>query len=370
MRTPRHSERAPRSSPLPLGIAAVAAIALLDWRTGVDISPEIFYVVPVALAAWASGRAPALVLSAASALGWLLADALGGHGWAVALWNVSGGLAVLLTLALALPAVRRILDERARLVAELRESLQAERKAREELATASRELTRSNAELEQYAHVAAHDLKSPLVAVGGFVQLAQRHLGPEPDPKAALCLEEALGGVLRMEALIEDLLAYSKAGAGAEPRGRVDTGAALQEALANLRAEVEANGARVSFDALPPVVARHREVVQLFQNLVGNALKYRGTERPTVQIGGERAGGEGVFFVRDNGPGIDPADAERVFRLFQRLPGTAARPGTGIGLAVCKKIVESLCGRIWIESTPGRGATFRFTLPLEDGRGR
>jgi chemotaxis family two-component system sensor kinase Cph1 len=202
------------------------------------------------------------------------------------------------------------------------------------------------------------------VAVGGFVQIAKRHLGPDPDPKAELCLDEALGGVKRMEALIEDLLAYSKAGAGAEPREPTGTDAALGEALANLRAGIEASGARVSFDPLPRVVGRHREIVQLFQNLVGNALKYRGTGSPRVHIGIERIGQEHIFFVRDDGPGIDPADAQRVFGLFQRLPAASQTPGTGIGLAVCKKIVESLGGRIWVDSRPGEGATFRFTLPL------
>ena len=177
------------------------------------------------------------------------------------------------------------------------------------------------------------------------------------------CLDEALAGVKRMEALIEDLLAYSRAGAGAEPREPTDPAGALNEALANLRGEVEGRGAQVTFDELPRVVARHRELVQLFQNLVGNALKFRGTDPPRVHVGIDHVGEECIFYVRDNGPGIDPADAQRVFGLFQRLPGAAQTPGTGIGLAVCKKIVESLGGRIWVDSKPGEGATFRFTLP-------
>jgi signal transduction histidine kinase len=349
-------------------LIATGGIALLDWWTGVDINPEIFYVIPVAAAAWLSGKGPAVALSAAAATGWFVADVVGGHGYGIAVWNAGGGLAVLLTVALALATVRRYLDERSRLVGGLRASLRVQGEAKEDLFKSSSELARSNAELEQYAYVAAHDLKSPLVAVGGFVQLAKRHLGPDPDPKAALCLDEAMGGVRRMEALIDDLLAYSKAGAGAEPRGPTDTTAMLQEVLATLRAEIEERGGQVSFEPLPWVVARPREVVQLFQNLVGNALKFLGSDPPHVHIGIERIGQEQVFFVRDNGPGIAPADAQRVFGLFQRLPGATQTPGTGIGLAVCKKIVESLGGRIWVDSKPGEGATFRFTLPLVEQR--
>lgn len=354
-----------------LGLGIVAAIAALDWWTGAEVAPEIFYVIPVALAAWFSGRGPALVLSGAAALGWLLVGWLSGrdgvNAW-IPLWNAGAGFLVLLTLTLALASVRRNLDEHARLVEALHRSLRAQRAAREELARRSRELERSNAELEQFAYAAAHDLKSPLVAVGGFVQLARRHLGADADPKVPFCLDEALGGVRRMEALIEDLLAYAKAGAGTEPREPADTAAAVAEALDNLRGEIEGSGAQVSVGELPRVVARHRELVQLFQNLLGNGLKFRGDEPPRVHVGVERSGEEEVFFVRDNGTGIDPADARRVFGLFQRLPGASRTPGTGIGLAVCKKIVESLGGRIWVESRRGEGATFRFTLrPADKG---
>ena len=170
-----------------------------------------------------------------------------------------------------------------------------------------------------------------------------------------------------MEELIDDLLAYSGVGRGTRELETVDTGRALEEALTNLSAEIASCGARVTGANLPLVPGHPTEFVQLFQNLVGNALKFRAEEPPVVQVGVEERPGEWVFSVRDNGIGIDPAESDRIFRLFERLHGGSEYPGTGIGLAICKKVVDAQGGRIWVESDPGKGSTFSFTVPRPKG---
>lgn len=341
-----------RKRALFLGAAAVLAVGIADYLTGIELSLEIFYVAPVYYVAWRAGRGPGFALAAAAALTWLAADQAAGHRYALVhapYWNALGGFLVFALLAAVTAGSRALVAER--------------EAARRALARKTRELERSNAELEQYAAAAAHDLKSPLVAVGGYLQLLRRKLGDGLDPSCADYLDQALRGAERMEALIEDLLAYARIGKGERAPAPVDANTALDEALANLAAEVEAAGARVTRDHLPVVPGFPREFVQLFQNLVGNALKFRGEDPPQVHVGVQEGPQKWVFSVRDNGIGIDPASAEKVFGLFERLHGPAQYPGTGLGLALCKKIVESHGGRIWVESAPGQGATFFFTVP-------
>jgi light-regulated signal transduction histidine kinase (bacteriophytochrome) len=350
----RRSQRKKRT--FALGVAAVAAVGIADYLTGIELSLEVFYVAPVSYVAWRAGLWPGLLLAAGAALTWLAADQAAGHRYALAqapYWNALGGFLVFALLAAVTARTRALAAEG-----------EASRRA---LARKTRELERSNAELEQYAAAAAHDLKSPLVAVGGYLQLLRRKLGSACDPSCAAYLDQAVRGTERMEALIDDLLAYARVGKGERAPELADANAALDEALANLAAEVEASGARISRDRLPAVPVSYRELVQLFQNLVGNALKFRGEAPPQVHVGVQEGPDEWVFSVRDNGIGIDPAHADKVFGLFERLHGPAEYPGTGLGLALCKKVVESRGGRIWVESQPGQGATFSFTVPRTEG---
>ena len=227
---------------------------------------------------------------------------------------------------------------------------------------AEEELRRSNEELERFAYVASHDLQEPLRTVTSYVQLLARRYRDKLDADAAEFIEFAVQGAMRMQRLIEDLLAFSRVGTRAAALVPTDANAALDAALENLKAAAGEAGATLTRGPLPTVLADPVQLGQLFTNLVGNAVKFRGTEPPRVQIGAERDGTQWVFRVRDNGIGIDPQYFERIFVIFQRLHGRNEYPGTGIGLAVCRKIVERHGGRIWVESEEGGGATFSFTL--------
>jgi PAS domain S-box-containing protein len=235
--------------------------------------------------------------------------------------------------------------------------------AEERLAQKVAELARSNAELEQFAYVASHDLQEPLRMVANYTQLlAERHRG-KLDAQSEKYIRYAVDGATRMQAMIQDLLAFSRAGRGDKEEQSVNTDAALNEALCNLRPVIAESGAVVDFASLPKVRGNHTQIVQLFQNLVGNAIKFRGENTPLVGVGVERKNGECIFFVKDNGIGIAKEHASVIFSIFQRLHTRSEYPGNGIGLAICKKIVERYGGRIWVESNEGQGATFRFSLP-------
>ena len=247
-----------------------------------------------------------------------------------------------------------------RRLAEQNERLQQEIAAREETQAA---LLRSNAELEQLAYVASHDMQEPLRMVASYLQLvAQRYKG-QLDADADEFIGFAVDGAKRMQALINDLLAYSRVGTRARPFEPTDCNKVMQTALANLGVAIVESGAQITHDELPTVMGDSSQLVQLFQNLIGNAIKFRGTEPMRVHVGAEADDGHWQFSVRDNGIGIAPEYHQRIFVMFQRLHGRTEYPGTGIGLAICKKIVERHGGTVWVESQPGQGSTFKFTIP-------
>ena len=255
---------------------------------------------------------------------------------------------------------------RARILREL----SAVREANEALAAHAAELQRSNAELEQFAYVASHDLQEPLRKVTSFCQLLQRRYGGQLDEKADQYIEFAVDGAKRMQVLINDLLAFSRVGRSGQDLGPVACDAALAGATANLSAQIGQAGAVIEAGPLPAVRAQLTLMTVVFQNLLSNALKFKGEQPPRIDVTADRDGAFWSFSVTDNGIGIEPQYADRVFLIFQRLHDRAAYPGTGIGLAMCRKIIEYFGGRIWLDTGVADGARFCFTVPaLTDDEG-
>ncbi|HEX9113231.1 MAG TPA: ATP-binding protein, partial [Nitrospirota bacterium] len=295
-----------------------------------------------------------------------------------------------------------IYDARQRLIVaiETLQDMTEFKRTGEELEKKTRELTRSNAELERFAHAASHDLKAPLFSIAGFAEVLEEKYGDRLDINGRKFLSYIMEGTDRMKRLIEDLLAYARVTTKARPLAPVDCAAVVEAAVSNLRSAIGESGARVTASELPVVSGDETQLLQLFQNLIGNAINYRSTAPPEIRISAhplsgapeEKAGEAGrvpvavagspgtanvresrristddkgwLFSVADNGIGIERRHFEKIFQLFQRVhPEDSAYPGTGIGLALCDKIVERHGGRIWVESEPGRGSTFYFTIP-------
>jgi light-regulated signal transduction histidine kinase (bacteriophytochrome) len=222
--------------------------------------------------------------------------------------------------------------------------------------------------LEQFAYVASHDLQEPLRMVSSYTQLLARRYKGKLDADADEFIAFAVDGALRMKRLLNDLLAYSRVSTRGHPLRSISSEAVLDQTLANLQVAITESQATITHDPLPIVLADQTQLLQLFQNLIANALKFRAEQPPEVHISAEARGREWLFSIRDNGIGIDPQFADRIFVIFQRLHNQADYPGTGIGLAICKRIVERHAGRIWVESQPGQGATFYFTLPAVEAK--
>jgi len=237
-------------------------------------------------------------------------------------------------------------------------------RAQAEVRRTSANLQRSNAELQQFAYITSHDLFEPLRMIASYLQLLERHSKDELDDRSREFIGFALDGAKRMDALIRDLLAYSRVDARGASLAPSDAQQAFDAAVANLKVAIEESGAVISHEPLPSVRADAVQLTQLFQNLIGNAIKFRGTEPPRIHIGAHRSDSEWIFSIRDNGIGIESKYFERIFVIFQRLHTRQEYAGTGMGLAICKKIVERHGGRIWVESTPGKGATFFLALPV------
>lgn len=244
------------------------------------------------------------------------------------------------------------------------------RQVQETLAKQAEELKRSNTELEQFAYVASHDLQEPLRMVRSYTELMEKRLAAQLDDKNRKYMRYIVEGAERMQSLINDLLGYSRVGRRELERVELDTNRVVAHVVTLLSsAMADQPGAKVTWDHLPTVLATESMMVQLFQNLIANGLKFHGDEPPRVHISCERRGEEWCFSVADNGIGIDSKYADRIFLVFQRLHERHRYQGTGIGLSVAQRIVERHGGRIWFESEPGHGTTFFFTLPVQPGQG-
>lgn len=252
-------------------------------------------------------------------------------------------------------AIRRALQEK--------EVLRLRRKAEEDLARKAEELARSNADLEQFAYIASHDLQEPLRMVAAYTKLlAERYRG-RLDENGDKFIAYACEGALRMQTLIQDLLEFSRVGRAGAKVVSVDCEAAMAEVLLTLGPAIRERGAVVTYTSLPVVRMEASQMTQVFQNLIANAIKFRSEQQPKISVRAEKSGTEWLFTVSDNGIGIAPESVETVFIVFHRLHTRSEYAGNGIGLAICKKIIERNGGRIWVEPHVGQGSTFKFTLP-------
>jgi signal transduction histidine kinase len=235
----------------------------------------------------------------------------------------------------------------------------------EELRKTNEALVRSNLDLQQFAYIASHDLQSPLRSIGGFIQILESASADSLNDEAKECIRRTVQAVQRMQTLIRDLLAYSRLDSAASQFQRVNFRDVLADAVALLDAPVRESGAEVTCGTLPIVVGDRSQLVQLLENLIGNALKYRGDEPPRIYVAAEQRCDNWVFSVRDNGIGIDPKYHDRIYDIFRRLHTYQEYSGTGIGLAICRRVVNRHAGRIWVDSELGRGSCFYFTMPTQ-----
>jgi signal transduction histidine kinase len=233
-----------------------------------------------------------------------------------------------------------------------------------DLAKKADELARSNADLEQFAYVASHDLQEPLRMVAAYTQLLSERYKGKLDETADKFIGYASDGALRMQVLIQDLLAFSRVGRNTAASEGIDCNGVMKEVLQTLAAAIQESGAVVTHGELPAIWGDRTQIAQVFQNLIGNAIKFRGDNSPAISVQAEKTDQHWLFTVSDNGIGIAPEHAENIFVVFQRLHARTEYPGNGIGLAICKKIVERYGGRIWVEAQAGSGSTFKFTMPL------
>jgi light-regulated signal transduction histidine kinase (bacteriophytochrome) len=265
--------------------------------------------------------------------------------------------------------IRQVVDERtAELVAatkSLEQEIGVRKKVEEALREKTGELERSNRDLEQFAYATSHDLQEPLRTITSFLQLFVKRYGNDVDEKAHEFIDFVVDGADRMKSMINALLTYSRVGTRGDQFEPADLEQALIEVKKGLSLAIEESGAQISHDPLPTVTGDAHQLSLLLQNLIGNAIKFRGDAPPEIHVGATTTDDTWEISVQDNGIGIDREYSERVFQVFQRLHSREEYPGTGVGLAVCRRIVERHGGHIWVESEPGQGTTFRFTLPRQ-----
>ncbi len=338
-------------------------IFLFDMSTPLGIAAAVPYTVVILFSLWLPKNRHTLVagtgVTALTILGIFLSPA--GEKPAVFLANRLLSLIVIWTAVVFILKYRRSLEV-------IREHADALNQANMDLNTQSKELKRSNEELEQFAYMVSHDLHEPLRMVSRYTQLLARRYKDKIDKDATDFISHAVEGANRMQWLINDLLNYSRVQSNESAFEQTSFSEILGQVKTNLQIAIEKSSASITNDFLPTIHANPVQIMQLFQNLLDNAIKFSGEMPPRIHISTDKKGDEWVFSVNDKGIGIDPQFNERIFLIFKRLHDRDKYPGTGIGLAVCKRIVERHGGRIWVESETGNGATFYFTIPAAAGR--
>jgi signal transduction histidine kinase len=350
------------------GFLSVLLVGAIDYATGSELSVVVFYLLPISLVAWSTNRKTSIVMCIMSAGIEFMANSAGGRNYShylITFWNSLVLLGFFLIYVFILLAMKTEYTAKVKLINKLENALSELDLAKKDLEQKAQELARSNDDLREFAYAISHDLKEPLRVIDGFVKLLAKRYKGKLSSDADNFMEYIVDGVKRMQLMIKDLLDYSLVGTQVKDLELIDSPRIIEQALLNLRTAVEESGAEVTFDPLPKVMADASQLTRLFQNLIGNAIKFRGKEPLKIHISSEQRETKWIFSVRDNGIGIDPKQIERIFVVFQRLHTREEYPGTGIGLAICKKIVERHGGRIWVESEPGKGSTFFFTIPTD-----
>jgi signal transduction histidine kinase len=350
------------------GIILVLLVGVVDYITGAELSISIFYMVPISLSVCIINRSVGVFLSGLSSGVGLITDLVAGHTYShpiIVYWNNAMQFGFFLIIVLILSTLKIRYEKMGKLNIDLQDALAEIKKTQKELERKALDLSRSNAELEQFAYVAAHDLKQPLIVAGGYINRLRRVYKDTFDSDADRFIGYASDAINRMEALINALLAYARVGTKAKDPKAIDYNEVVERATTNLEVEIEKNRAIVTHGQLPTLIADHIQSIQLFQNLIDNGIKFRREEPPHVHISAEQTEKEWVFSICDNGIGIDPKHSTCIFDIFQRVHDSSEYSGNGIGLATCKKIVEKHGGRIWVESIPGKGSIFKFAIPIK-----
>ncbi len=348
------------------GFIITICIGAVDYKTGHELSFSIFYLLPISFVVWFANRNGGVFMSILSSVTEFAANFLAGRNYShplLSFWNSSILLGFFLISVFILSILKTEYKRRINLIGELKDIVAKLKRSEEELEQKSQDLARSNAELEQFASAASHDLKEPLLAITIDLKLLKKRYEGKLDPEADKFIAETIDEAKWMQTLISDMLSYSHVGTSDKPFVQIDCAAILNRTLSNLRIPLEQSSAVVTHDPLPVVMADPIQLYQLLQNFISNAIKFHSEEKPHVHISAELKGKEWVFSVSDNGIGIPAEHSERIFEIFQRLHNKKEYPGTGIGLATCKKIVERHGGHIWIKSEIGKGSTFYFTIP-------
>jgi signal transduction histidine kinase len=349
-----------------LGFINVLFVGAIDYKTGNEISLSIFYLLPIFFTVLFINTNAGVFISVVSSAIEFVANFLAGRTYShplIFIWNSGMLLGFFLLSVFILSTLKTEYKRRMELIDELSDTVAELKSTKEDLEQKSKDLARSNIELEQFASSVSHDLKEPLLAITIDLKLLMKRYEGKLDPEANKFISEAIDEAMQMQKLISDTLSYSRVDAYYRPFVLTDCNAILKRSLSNLRLPIEQSGAVVTHDVLPEVMADPIQLSQLLQNLIGNAIKFCNKEKPLIHISSKQKQKEWVFSVSDNGIGIPEEYRERIFQIFQRLHNKKEYPGSGIGLATCKKIVERHGGRIWIKSETGKGSTFFFTIP-------
>lgn len=347
----KHSKNL-KTTLITFGYLAIFALGWADYKTWLAMSFSIFYLFPIIMITWASNMWIGISASLLSAIIWSTADRLGGHVYSYAwipYWNAFARFSFYLIVTVTLSRLKVSYEERSKLIQKLEEK--------------AMDLTRSNEDLEHFASAAAHDLREPLIVIGGYIRRLHKKYRDVFDTDAIELVNTVTDGVSRMEKMINGLLSYARVETKGGELKWISGEKVIDSAISSIRISMEESNAVVTRDNIPDLIADEVQLSQIFQNLIGNAVKFRGKDPPKIHVSAELKKDEWVFAVQDNSIGIAPENFEKIFGIFKRVHSKTDYSGCGIGLALCKKIVERHGGRIWVESEVGKGSVFYFTIP-------